>query len=88
MPADELFIFPSPDAGFEMPVFLLDDKVEDVEAMMAVAIKDDIPFHTTKAVAIERLLATEQAFTSISNWLVNIPIDRRTEGMITYRILR
>lgn len=86
--SDEPLVFPAPDTGFEMLVLLPEYLNEDVEALMAVATKDDIPFTTTKAVTIEKLLAMEEAFTSISNWLVNIPIDRRTEGMVTYRIVR
>lgn len=82
------FFIPDPDALWDIPLGLLPGKEIDVESVLVIATKDNIPFTTLRAVTVEGALAMDQALTTISNWLIEIPIDRRTEDMATYRVVK
>jgi len=82
------FMIPDPEAVWDIPLGLLSGKEIDVESVLIVATKDNIPFPTLKAATIEGALAMDQALTAVSNWLIEIPIDCRTEDMATYRIVK
>jgi len=84
----EPLIIPALDAVWDIPLHLLPGKETDVESVLIVATKDDIPFPTLNAATVEGAVAMDQALTSISNWLIEIPIDRRTEDMATYLIVK
>jgi len=79
---------PAPEDIWDIPISLLPDRDEDVESLLVVATKDDIPFPTLDAVSVDNTLAMSQAMTLISNWLMKIPADRRTQEMTTYDIMK
>ena len=82
-----LFI-PDPETVWDIPLHLLPGKEIDIESVLVVATKDDIPFPTLDASTVEGAVAMDQALTTISNWLIEIPIDHRTELMATYRVVK
>ncbi|MBC8466076.1 DUF4384 domain-containing protein [bacterium] len=82
-----LFI-PDPEAGWDIPLSLLPRSEIDVESILVVATNDDIPFQAIDASSIEGAVAIDKALTAISDWLIEIPVNQRTEDMTTYRIVK
>ena len=74
--------------GMTFPVKLSPGRKQVLEAFYIVALKDKIPFETDRyATEGDGVIPTYRAaFTEMQNWLVNIPIDRRTEAIKTFEI--
>lgn len=85
---EEHISIPPPDAGWDLPVSLNPGKVEDIESILAVATKDDIPFFSPGATIRNELISVSDALTAINKWLLDIPSDRRTEDIIHYKIIK
>ena len=84
---EEHIAVPPPDAGWDLPVSLNSGKVEDSEAILVVATKDDIPFLPFGGAMRNELISVGDALMAINKWLIDIPSDRRTEDMIHYKII-
>ncbi|NQU04845.1 MAG: DUF4384 domain-containing protein [Calditrichaeota bacterium] len=84
----DTLMVPPPDAAWELPVELAADCKEGSEAVMIVAVRDDISFTARDASIRNGLISVSDALTAINRWLVDIPADRRTEDIEYYVIVK
>jgi len=82
-----LFI-PPPDAFWDLPVGLAVGKDQDQEVLLAVAVKDPIPFQNTLSVVRNGLIAQSDALIAVNKWLAQIDADQRTEAWFFYQIVK
>jgi len=86
--ADRPRRIPPRGAGWDLPVGLLPGRDRDEEMLLAVATKDPVRFGGGEAGIRQALLALDEALLAINNWLVEIPAERRTQAMASYRVVR
>ena len=85
--------FPSPEMrnrGLHLRAHLPEDRNRATERLVAVATKQNVPFHDIPDFAVkEGALSTVQAsLQAFNRWLVDIPLDQRTTATVTYDVVR
>lgn len=68
--------------GFRLRITPMTGQRESEELLLAVATKTKIPFRGTT------VQTAQAALTAINRWLIDIPLDQRTEASVLYRIVR
>ncbi len=81
---------PPDEAGWSLPVRLSPGRSEDEELILAVALKDDLPFafEARAGPAGSELISMGDALQAINRWLAEVPADRRTQSALPYRVTR
>ena len=104
MPGEQTFNFPTKaerPSGERLRVALSAGRTEDLESILVIATRDDVPFlygnmeefYPDAAIAGEKpvlgvLPSYQLALEEISGWLAGIPLERRTFDVQQYRIVR
>lgn len=82
-------VLPPPESGWRLRPALLAGRSNDVEALLAIATKDSIPFPTgSDQEKISQLLSIGDALTTVNRWLADIDIGRRTVAQAVYHIYK
>jgi hypothetical protein len=87
--AGEKMRLPAPGHGFEIHAALGEGQRVDREHILVVATLDPITFELPDDDADELVPSTENrgGLTALNQWLVRIPVDRRTEALWDYEVV-
>ena len=82
-------LLPGPEHGFEIRAELRDGRRQDREHVLVVATLDPVTFELPVASPDELAPETESnlGLTALNQWLVRIPVDRRTEALWDYEVV-
>jgi hypothetical protein len=87
--AGEKLLLPAPGHGFEIRVDLPDGRRQDREHLLVVATLDPVTFEIPTEPSDELAPASESStgLTALNQWLVRIPVERRTETLWNYEVV-
>jgi hypothetical protein len=87
--AGEQLVLPGPGHGFEIRVDLRDGKRQDREHILVVATLDAVTFAMPSDAPDELVPASDSSLglTALNQWLVRIPVERRTEALWNYEVV-
>jgi len=88
-PAGEKLILPGPEHGFEIRVDLREGLRKDREHVLVVATLDALTFEMPTNDPDELVPESESnlGLTALNQWLVRIPVERRTEALWGYEVV-
>lgn len=88
-PAGKKLLLPGPEHGFEIRVDLREGLRQDREHVLVVATLDPLTFEMPTKTPDELVPETESnlGLTALNQWLVQIPVERRTEAMWDYEVV-
>lgn len=88
-PAGDKLMLPGPAHGFEIRVELREGLRQDREHILVVATLDPLTFEMPAESPDELAPETESnlGLTALNQWLVRIPVERRTEAMWDYEVV-
>jgi hypothetical protein len=87
--AGDKLVLPAPGQGFEIRVDLPDGRRRDREHILVVATLDPVTFEMPTEPSDELVPASESStgLTALNQWLVRIPVERRTETLWNYEVV-
>jgi len=83
---DNVLTIPSVDSPYQIQVSLLPGVEQDIESIMAVAMKKDVPFTLIKSEGPTSLISVKSALLSINRWLAEVPASERSTSLEQYRV--
>lgn len=87
--AGDKLVLPAPGQGFEIRVDLPDGRRRGREHLLVVATLDPVTFEIPTEPSDELVPASESSrgLTALNQWLVRIPVERRTETLWNYEVV-
>jgi hypothetical protein len=89
IPAGEKLVLPAPGHGFEIRVDLRQGRRQDREHILVVATLDPVTFEMSSERPDELVPESDSSLglTALNQWLVRIPVERRTETLWYYEVV-